>query len=43
MIDVKELQQLREDYHLTYERIAQSSGIPLPTVQKVLSEKTKNP
>ncbi|MBO4889307.1 MAG: Uma2 family endonuclease [Firmicutes bacterium] len=38
-----ELREIKDKYHMTYEMIAGKSGVPLPTVQKILTEQTKNP
>lgn len=38
-----ELKRIKNEQGLTYEDIAEKSGIPLSTVQKVLGGKTKAP
>lgn len=43
MMSVKEMQQRKKEMGLSYEEIAERSGVPFSTVQKVLSGITKEP
>ena len=43
MMTIKEMQEAKERLHYTNEMISDGSGIPLPTVQKVLSGATIRP
>lgn len=42
-MDIAGMMRLKEQMHFTYEAISQASGIPLATVQKVLSGQTRDP
>ena len=43
MMTIEEMNSAKERLHYTNEMIAERSGVPLPTVQKVLSGTTKHP
>ena len=43
MMTIDEMNKAKERLHYTNEMIAERSGVPLPTVQKVLSGTTKHP
>ena len=43
MMTIDEMNEAKEKYRYTNEMISQKSGVPLPTVQKVLSKTTKRP
>lgn len=43
MMTIKEMNAIREELGLTYQRICRESGVPIGTIQKVLSGQTRNP
>lgn len=43
MMTIEEMNQIREELHLTYQDICFDSGVPISTVQKILGGITKNP
>ena len=43
MMTIEEMNAAKERLHYTNEMISQKSGVPLPTIQKVLSGTTKHP
>lgn len=43
MMTIQEMNDIREELGLTYQKICQMSGVPIGTVQKVLGGVTKNP
>jgi Uma2 family endonuclease len=43
VMTVQEMKQLKQEYGYSYERLADLSGVPLGTVQKIFSGETKSP
>ena len=42
-MNLREMLLIKQEYRLSYRQISEESGVPLPTVQKVFTGKTKNP
>ena len=43
MLTIEEIKQKKQEYHYTNEHLARLSGVPLGTVQKVMSQVTRSP
>lgn len=43
MMTIEEMNSIREELGLTYQKLCRKSGVPIGTIQKILSGTTKNP